>query len=118
MSNDTKYNGWNNYETWCANLWLENDEGTASMMAEMAQSAWDDAEAGEIYTREQSARYALAESLKDVFEDMRADWKPFGASVFDDLLDAAMSEIDWHEIAEAALSAVDKEEEPADAQAE
>jgi hypothetical protein len=31
--NDTTYNGWCNFETWQANLWLDND-GTLDMLRE------------------------------------------------------------------------------------
>ena len=31
--NDTTYNGWCNFETWQANLWLDND-GTLNMLRE------------------------------------------------------------------------------------
>ncbi len=32
--NDSTYNGWSNYETWNAALWLGNDEGLYSIAKE------------------------------------------------------------------------------------
>ena len=35
------YNGWSNYETWLANLWLTNDESSYALLREaMSKDAW------------------------------------------------------------------------------
>ena len=31
------YNGWSNYETWCANLWLSNDQSTVWLIEEQIE---------------------------------------------------------------------------------
>ncbi len=108
MASDTFYSGWKNYETWCVSLWLDYDQGSYNDCREQAQSAWDDATPGQYdwQTREQQATYALAESLKDTVEESN----PLNdsASLFSDLLSAALSEVDWQEIAEHYLDDVDK----------
>lgn len=81
---DTRYNGWVNYETWAANLWIDNDEGTYKEACRMARRADDVGD--------------LACALKSWVEsDMLPD---LGSSLAADLLGAAVSEIHWHEIAE------------------
>jgi hypothetical protein len=79
------YNGWSNYETWNAKLWLDNDQGTADEMNRMARHA----EAGK-----------LAQEIKAFVLECSPD---LGASMFADLLNAALSEVDWYEIAEAYI---------------
>ena len=32
---EDKYNGWTNWETWCINLWLTNDEGVDNRVHEI-----------------------------------------------------------------------------------
>lgn len=98
------YNGWKNYETWCVKLWMDNDEATYSANRERAQAAWNNAEATSYSTREQQARIDLADTLKDAAEEAAPD---LGASVWADLLNAALGEVDWFEIAENLLSEVD-----------
>ena len=34
----TTYNGWTNYETWCVNLWLTNEEYSASQLEQLVDS--------------------------------------------------------------------------------
>jgi hypothetical protein len=111
MTNDKKYNGWSNYETWNVALWIDNDWGMYTHRQEMAQDAWDAAETSPngIQLRLDTAQARLAVALKDWVEEMN----PIASenSLFTDLLNAALGEVDWHEIAENFLTDVEKTEE-------
>lgn len=96
MSEDSKYNGWTNYETWNLALWIGNEEGSYNHWRETTREAYRDAEASETFTRKENARYALAKQLE---EDTRENM-PEVNGFYGDVLRAAISEVNWHEIAE------------------
>jgi len=109
---ERKYNGWTNYETWNVKLWMDNAEGSYRCSQEQAQSAYDEAEADESFTREERATLDLADTLKAEYEEAMHDWLEQSkrqASVWADLLGAALSEVNWHEIAEHMIDDVDKD---------
>lgn len=113
---DTRYNGWTNYETWAVALWLDNEQGSYNHWRERAQEAYNEAEAGKHYasqTREDAAKIALCDELKqwheDYCEESGIDDK-LGGTVFADLMNAALGEVNWYEIAEHYLAGVDKAE--------
>ena len=81
---DTTYNGWTNYETWCVKLWMDNDEGSAQYWLEVVEEEEEDGDVA-----------GLSARLKDNHEEMLPDIGGFAG----DLLNAAMSEVNWHEIA-------------------
>lgn len=112
MSNDKTYNGWTNYETWATALWIDNEQGSYYQRCEMAQECWDDAEPTKYRTREESARYALADRLKDWITD--EDTMPRVGGLYSDLLNAALSEVNWDEIATNWMEDVDKDDENGD----
>ena len=87
MTADKTYNGWTNYETWNVALWLSNDEGTYNYVRGMAEEAGDE--------------YRLGTMLEEYVDEMRPD---LGASMFADLLGAALSEVRWIEIARTFIS--------------
>lgn len=96
------YQGWTNYETWAVNLWLSNEEPSYRYWTERAAAAWEKAEAGGnpyIDERDRRAVMILADELKEDIEN----GNPFSdePSLYTDLLNAAIGEIDWIDIAES-----------------
>lgn len=98
MASDRTYNGYKNYETWAVNLWIDNDQGMADELQDMAHHAKN--------------VHALADAIKGWIEDMN----PLSgqASLWSDLMNGALSEVDWHELAENALEGFEEEEETED----
>jgi hypothetical protein len=107
------YNGWTNYETWNVALWLDNDQGVQEYWNERAEECYRESEAGELYrsqTRAEAAAGKLADMLKAEHEEAMPELQGWAA----DILNAAFSEIDFHEIAAHYLAdldtaAIDKE---------
>lgn len=86
------YNGWSNYETWAMHLWLDNEQDSQERCLEIAQECMGN----------EHERYDVAHLLESEIEEVMPD---LGASVWADLLNAAWSEIEWYEIADAYLDA-------------
>ncbi|MBN1994525.1 MAG: hypothetical protein JW953_17640 [Anaerolineae bacterium] len=77
MTEDT-YNGWHNRETWLVNLWIDNEPY--------------------LYERANECRSAseIEEMIDEVFEN-----EEFSSELFNDLINAALCRVDWHEIYKA-----------------
>ena len=82
----TGYNGWTNYETWCVKLWMDNEEGSYRYWLEKAEE--DDVDASD-----------LAEIIQCEHEEALPNLEGFAA----DLLNTALSEVNWVEIAESLI---------------
>ncbi len=108
---DRKYNGWTNYETWNVKLWMDNDQGSSEYWAETAQETWNNAEATNYGL---SRREVAANDLAELLKDQHQENNPIGdqSSTYSDLLSAALSEVNWHEIANSILD--DNCEDPED----
>ena len=107
------YNGWTNYETWCAKLWMDNDRGSYDYWLERTREVLADAEPTQVWTKQDAARIRLEQELKEWHDEHRPDGdSPLSgpSSVYTDLLGAALSEVNWREIAESMLSGMAAEE--------
>lgn len=81
------YNGWTNYETWCANLWVDQDSG---YWHEHAQ----DIAVQKDHDKDE-ATYEMARVMESYYDEMSPDTD----GMYADLLSASMSRINWYEIA-------------------
>lgn len=97
---DKRYNGWTNYETWNVALWMDND--SADYWDKEAQQVHDFAKADGIFAKEDRATLDFADLLKDFHEETR----PIITGTYGDLLNAAMSHVNWHEIAKHYIDGV------------
>lgn len=97
------YNGWTNYETWVVALWLDNEEGSYNYWREVLAEIREESQDGGLrseyspssVTDDDLVRYELADRLKDQHEE----FMPEVEGVYSDLLNAALSEVNWGEIA-------------------
>ena len=110
--NAKTYNGWTNYETWNVALWLDNDQGSERYWREAAQECYSEAEASRSFTRQEQATLDLSQRLKNEIEE--ANPVADQASMWADLMGAALSEVNYHEIAEHYIENVEKDEPEAD----
>ena len=89
------YNGWRNYETWLAYIWLEDVDWRNFVETKLLGGEED-----EEIIKDKKVEM-LAEYLKDYIEE-EADMAGLNGFL-DDLLTSAISEIDFTEIAAAIL---------------
>lgn len=109
MSN---HEGWSNYETWSVNLWMANAEHLYRYWRRTAMTAWQEAwdaacEDEPEPSNDAAARdTALATAIVSLADQMKYE---VGAGVpqldgpYCDLLEAALGEVDWREIADGWL---------------
>ena len=103
MSNEQGYNGWSNYETWAAALWMDNEEGAQAYWREQAEECMQDA----IDADESDIRAAATSALEDRIKAEHEDAMPELQGVYADLLGAALGAIDYREIARNLLSDIE-----------
>ena len=101
------YNGWSNYETWNAYTGLTNDQATYNTCRALAEECREVAPPCQqvqqrIWTIQQATNFTLADRLKELVEDSNPLTED--ASLYSDLLEASISEVDWHELAGAFLA--------------
>ena len=83
MPEEKGYQGWANYETWATMLWINNDESIQVEAQEIARRG-----------RPREADQALKAWIEEMAPDL-------GPTLYSDLLQAAIDEVDWREITNA-----------------
>ena len=99
------YQGWANYETWAVALWINNDQVSYQYWWEVVEELReaghprDDSSPSSV-TDDDYLRFDLADQLKDYHEDVMPELD----GVWGDLLNGALSEVRWDEIAANILA--------------
>ena len=98
METAKTYNGWTNYETWIAGMYFDGNYTGEETYSEVRHMVKRLAHKGPWHVGEY-----LKEELQGCIPDM-------GASLAADLLNAAISEINFHELAEHYIQELEEEE--------
>lgn len=108
MSTDTTYNGWANYETWNCKLWIDNEQPTQEYWREVAKWAKANPIENEYMEKDRRIVHALADELKESFEEEAE--VHFGSMIgfLVDITNAALNRVNWIEIAESLLDDVEE----------
>lgn len=90
---DTNYNGWTNYETWLANVWLSEVDFAGELENERSLTLCD-----------------VAQQVEDIIEIMTEETREASNGLASDLLSAAISAINVNELARAYYSDMETED--------
>jgi hypothetical protein len=116
MSDDT-YNGWKNYETWAVGMFLDGNytgAGDYYHAVETVRATIEETDhpTTDVGTVEQSRRFAVADALKELVEQL-TDPCGYGDDdatelhpLVSDMFGAALSSVDWYELADAWIENV------------
>jgi len=87
MAKETQtYTGYTNYETWAVCLWLDNEEYSSAWLHGVADSE------GSIYAKARRVEQAATNAMPDL-----------GATMWADLLGAALGNVNWREVIESHM---------------
>ena len=92
-----KHQGWTNYETYVISLMLDDNRPAHDYWRATAASILE-----ELDGNTEEATIGLANAMREEISDSIPDLEGFWA----DLLDGALGEVDWHEIAKHWINAV------------
>lgn len=104
MSDDKKYNGYTNYETWCCALWLDNEQWSNEQIAEKAQELADALEDPANEDQVWGATVEMADYIENLVTEMEELSEMRVTGMFSDLLHAALDVIDYRDIARSRLN--------------
>jgi len=98
MKTDNTYNGWTNYETWNVPTWLTNDYETVKHLESIAIDTIEDY--GN-HVRTDEALNDIASYIEDMVYDgsFEAVSPSYQSSLYNDLLKAALKEVNYIDIA-------------------
>lgn len=96
------FNGWSSRATWAVNLWITNDQDSYFRWRNRVNALLRESPT---QNRIHSVLARLAEEIRDVTEDECAIKKGGLAA---DLMNGALAEVDWHEIAQTFLDEADE----------
>lgn len=102
------YNGWKNYETWAVGMYLDGNytgEGTYRAVLGLAEEVVEGATATDVWTVAEARRFNLADALKEFVEERV---RPEEGGLAGDLIGAALSEVEWHDLADHKLAELDE----------
>lgn len=108
MKKVSDYQGWKNFETWAVALHLSNDRNLSEMVKAWVKGAKEDAPNASqvtdgIWTVDETTKFKVADQIKDFLEEQN----PIASdnSVYTDILQSALSEVNYVEIAEELIAA-------------
>lgn len=101
----SQFNGWTNYETWNANMWIDNDWQLSEQIALHTADLFGSHEDADDITS------IVADYIYDIFLDFAPDVEGF----YSDMINSALTSVNWHEIAkhyvDSELSVIEQESE-------
>ena len=113
IMDEKTYDGWTNYQTWAVALRIDSEQASCQYWRDEARRhrtespAWRQVRDG-IWIADEAAEINLADQLKKELNDAPLT----ETNAYNDLLGAALSEVNWSEIAEHLLADVAEAEHP------